>query len=116
MKAAFDNVLRNALWYKLHKCGIDLKIVNIIKNVYTNVKSCVRHCNSYSSFCDCDVGLWQGEVLSPLMFSLFIEDLELFLLNDINSGLTKKYTTIILLRNRTKMNNILDWSRLEYTV
>ena len=50
LKAAFDNIYRNALWFKLHKCGINLKIVNIIKNVYTNVKSCVRHCNSYSSF------------------------------------------------------------------
>ena len=97
LKAAFDNIYRNALWFKLHKCGINLKIVNIIKNVYTNVKSCVRHCNSYSSFFDCAVGLRQGEVLSPLMFSLFIEDLELFLLDDINSGLTIEDITIILL-------------------
>ena len=73
MKAAFDNFYRNALWFKLHKCGINLKIVNIIKNVYTDVKSCVRHCNSYSSFFDCAVGFRQGEVLSPLMSSLFID-------------------------------------------
>ena len=50
LKAASDNIYRNALWFKLHNCGINLKIVNIIKNVYTNVKSCVRHWNSYSSF------------------------------------------------------------------
>ena len=82
MKEAFDYIYKNALWFKLHECGINLKIVNIIKNVYTNVKSCVRYCNSYSSFLT--VGLRQGEVLSPLMFSLFIEDLELVLVDDIN--------------------------------
>ena len=96
LKAAFDDIYRNALWFELHKCGINLKIVNIIKNVYTNIKSCSRHCNSYSSFLNSAVGL-QGEVLSPLMFSLFIEDLELFLLDDINSGLTIEDITIILL-------------------
>ena len=51
----------------------------------------------FSDFFDCAVGLRQGEVLSPLMFSLFIEDLELFLTDNINSGLTINDITIILL-------------------
>ena len=31
---------------------MNLKIVSIIRNVYSNVKSCIKHGNSYSSFSD----------------------------------------------------------------
>ena len=65
--------------------------------MYDKVKSCVRHCNSFSEFFECSVGLRQGEVISPVMFSMFLEDLELFLQDDINSGLSIDDSTIILL-------------------
>ena len=97
LKTAFDHIYRNAFWYKLYKIGVNLKMVRIVKNVYSNVESCIRHCYTFSDFFDFAVGLRQGEVLSPLMFSLFIEDLELFLTNNINSGLTINDITIILL-------------------
>ena len=29
---------------------MNFKIVSIIRNVYSNVKSCIKHGNSYSSF------------------------------------------------------------------
>ena len=56
--------------------------------MYNNVKSCVRGCNSLSEYFNCVVGLKQGEVMSPILFSLFIEDLELFLQDDVNCGLS----------------------------
>ena len=54
----------------------------------------------FSDFCDCVVDLRQGEVLPPLMFSLFIEDLELILTDNPNSGLTiydkNDFTSILM--------------------
>ena len=82
LKRAFDSVLLNGLWFQLHNIGINAKMLRIIKDMYNKVKTCVRGCNSYSDFFDCVVGLKQGEVISPMLFSLFIEDLELFLQND----------------------------------
>ena len=87
LKKAFDSVYLNGLWFKLHKLGIRGKMLRIIKDVYNKVKCCVKGCNSYSDFFTCAVGLKQGEVISPLMFSLFIEDLELFLQDNHSSGL-----------------------------
>ena len=77
-RKAFDSVYLNGLWGKMFKLGINGKLLRIVKNMYSQVKSCVRGCNSYSEFFECAIGLKQGEVLSPILFSLFIEDLELF--------------------------------------
>lgn len=43
------------------------------------------------------VGLRQGEVMSPLLFSLFIGDLELLLQNDNRSGLLFDDILLIML-------------------
>ena len=40
----------NGLWYKLYKIGINGKMLKIIKDMYNQVKACVRGCNSYSDF------------------------------------------------------------------
>jgi len=65
--------------------------------MYENVKSCVKACSSYSDYFNYAVGLRQGEVMSPLLFSLFIEDLELFLQKDTTSGLSIDDIVLILL-------------------
>ena len=36
----------------------------------------------YSEYFECAVGLRQSEVISPIIFAMFINDLELFLSND----------------------------------
>ena len=122
LKRAFDSVYLNGLWFKLHKIGINAKMLRIIKDMYNKVKSCVRGCNSYSDFFDCAVGLKQGEVMSPLLFSLFIEDLELFLQDDQCCGLSIDDITFILMlfaddmvilgKDRDDLQKSLD--RLEY--
>ena len=35
-KKAFDSVCRQALFYKLTKCGITGKFYNVLKNIYSN--------------------------------------------------------------------------------
>ncbi len=51
--------------------------------MYQNIKSCVSTGNEQSAFFVSNVGLRQGENLSPLLFALFLNDLERYLgLND----------------------------------
>ena len=40
-KKAFDSIDRKLLWYKLSKYGIRGKLLSVIRNMYSNVKSCV---------------------------------------------------------------------------
>ena len=88
LKKAFDSVPLNNLWFKLIKSGVTGKVLKIIYSMYSNITATVRACNSYSQYFDCVIGLKQGEVMSPLLFSMFIEDLELFLQDDIRCGLS----------------------------
>jgi hypothetical protein len=73
-KKAFDSVYRNGLWVKLHNMGLRGKVWSVLRNMYSVVKSCVRNKCVLSDLLYCAVGLHQGEILSPVLFSLFIED------------------------------------------
>lgn len=97
LKKAFDSVYRNALWLKLYKLGINGKMLRIIRALYDSVKCCIRHCDSYSDFFEVSVGLKQGETLSPILFSLFVEDLEIYLQSRPDSGLCINDINIMLL-------------------
>ena len=46
---AFDNIVREYLWYKLIQLGLRRKILNIIKSMYSSVKSRVKFCNKLGS-------------------------------------------------------------------
>ena len=76
---AFDSVWRIALWNKLLRNEINGKFFNVIYNLYQNIKSCITLNGANSTFFESYVGLRQGENLSPVLFSIFLNDLEPFL-------------------------------------
>ena len=72
----FDYVVRDNLWYKMIKLGIRGKILNIIKSMYSVVKSRVKYDNKLGTEFACCLGVRLGECLSSMLFSLFLNDLE----------------------------------------
>ena len=51
--------------------------------MYANIKSCVSNDGLVSDFFSSEVGVRQGENLSPILFALFVNDLQNFFeLND----------------------------------
>ena len=65
--------------------------------MYNDVKSCVKHHGSFSDCFSTSVGLMQGDALSPVLFSLFVNDIELDLLNHCNNSYELKYLNLLLL-------------------
>ena len=77
-KKAFDTINRSMLWNVLRKAGVGGKMLNILQSMYKIVKSCVRCPESLTDFFDCPRGVRQGCVLSPTLFSFFINELALY--------------------------------------
>lgn len=91
-KKAFDNVNRLELWRKILKAGINGPIFNIILNLYQNAKSCIKNNNNtLSQFFPCNIGVRQGENLSPLLFAIFLSDLE--------EHMSKSYDGVLNVKN-----------------
>ena len=55
--------------------------------MYSQLKSCVKVNNSLTHFFECSIGTRQGCVSSPIIFSLFINDLVAYLRAECNSGI-----------------------------
>ena len=75
-RKAFDSVNRSSLWLKLVKHNIKGKVLTVVQNLYKAAKSCVRHNGKISEYFSCNIGVRQGENLSPLLFAIYLNDLE----------------------------------------
>ena len=75
---AFDLVDRLSLWTKLLQFGITGKLFRVVQNIYKSIKSCVMINGISSLYFNYFVGVRQGENLSPLLFALFLNDIESF--------------------------------------
>ena len=86
---AFDSISRTKLWHKLLESNISGKNFSLVHNMYKTAKSCVTSDGQISDTFPClvGVGLRQGENLSPLLFSIYLGDLQLCL-QDSHKGLT----------------------------
>lgn len=78
-KRAFDSVPHNRLWEKLNQLGLSSKILNLLVNFYSNTHMRVRCSGNLSSPINITEGVLQGEILSPLLFSLYISDIVKYL-------------------------------------
>ena len=79
LRKAFDSVSRDLLFNMLEERGLKGNFMNSIRAIYKSVKSCVRANNELSEFFECPVGLRQGCMLSPILFSLFINQVATYI-------------------------------------
>ena len=85
---AFDKVWRNGLWGKMLHNNISGKMYTVIYNMYQGIKSKIYYNGQNTNYFPCDNGLRQGENLSPFLFSLYLNDLEEFMLHNNIQGLS----------------------------
>ena len=72
---AFDSVVHNILFYKLCKVNISGLFYNVLKNMYSENCIQIKVGNNSSEQVSQNVGVGQGDKLSPNLFKLFLNDL-----------------------------------------
>ena len=77
---AFDLVNRLRLWTKLLRFGITGKLFRVVQNIYKSINSCVMINGISSLYFNSSVDVRQ--VMSPLLFALFLNDIDSFCLKE----------------------------------
>lgn len=78
-KGAFNTVHHSLLWQRLSQLGISSKIINILRSFYDIARVSIKAGTNTTPEVKVTRGVLQGEVLSGLLFILFIGDLGDFL-------------------------------------
>ena len=73
-KKAVDSVIHPGMKIKLKEMNISGKLYDIINSMYSKTKLCVRLGDSHTKHFKSDIGVRQGDVLSPNLFKIFIND------------------------------------------
>jgi len=86
---AYDNCEHHKLWDCLIRNGIreDGKFLGIFKNMYKQLKSCVKVRNGLTGFFQCEKATKQGCVSSSIIFTLFINDLVKYISDKCHNGI-----------------------------
>ena len=61
--------------------GVKGNVFKVVKDMYKYVKACVKVNDDYTDYFNCHIGLKQGCLLSPMIFSIFINDLTVMIQN-----------------------------------
>ena len=73
-KKAFDCVDRTLLWQRILESNVNGKLFRVIYNMYDAAKSCIKVGNNLSEVFHCNIGVRQGENLSPVLFGMLINE------------------------------------------
>ena len=73
MEKAFDHVPGKVIWWALRKLGVEEWIVRLVQGMYTNARSGVRVGEGFSKEFEVKVGVYQGSILSPLLFIIVLD-------------------------------------------
>ncbi|XP_057299613.1 uncharacterized protein LOC130630223 [Hydractinia symbiolongicarpus] len=98
---AFDTVQYETTMRKLNQIGFSKEFVELILSYLCGRKQIVRINDKTSEFCNVTSGVPQGSILGPVIFNLYVTDLEMNLTMS-----TLQYADDTTLFTSTKLNNL----------
>ena len=75
IQEAYDTVWHDGVWYKLWDMGVKGRMWRVIKKMYMSSRSAVLLEGEKSDLFNVEQGVAQDCSLSPILFSVFINDL-----------------------------------------
>ena len=118
---AFDVIDRNLLIKKLNLYNINDNHLDLIKSFLSNRQQSVYYNNKFSCMLPLNYGVPQGSNLGPILFSIYINDLPLYIKNkcdlfadDTTIHTSNKKLQTISTQLQLNVNELLQWSELNH--
>jgi hypothetical protein len=74
-KGAFDSVDRSRMWNCLIRSGVPNKLVEVLQLLYSNQSTVVSAYKTNAAPFEPKSGVWQGGVVSPLIFNIVMDEI-----------------------------------------
>ncbi|KAI5742771.1 hypothetical protein M8J77_011149 [Diaphorina citri] len=98
-KSAFSEIDHTLLWQKLYEFGISSKIIRVLNKMYeqAEVKIVSGRSQEATPACSITKGVLQGDSISPLLFIIFLNDIEEYFRSKGTRGVSINHVQDILL-------------------
>jgi Reverse transcriptase (RNA-dependent DNA polymerase) len=108
LEKAYDKIPRNIIWWALERKLVPTKYITLIKNMYTNVMTCVRACDGESDAFSIKIGLHQGSTLSQYIFTLVMDEITKDIQGDIPWCMLFADDVVLINESRIGVNQKLE--------
>jgi hypothetical protein len=73
LRKAYDSVSRDTLWRILRVYGVHTKLIDLLVGLNMGTQAAVRMGGVVSEWFDVRGGVWQGRVIAPLLFNIYMD-------------------------------------------
>jgi Reverse transcriptase (RNA-dependent DNA polymerase) len=108
LEKAYDKIPRNIMWWALRRKLVPTKYVTLIKDMYTNIMTCVKVCDDESDTFSIKIGLHQGSALSSYIFTLVMDDITKDIQGDIPWCMLLAHDMMLIDESRIGVNQKLE--------
>jgi Reverse transcriptase (RNA-dependent DNA polymerase) len=108
LEKTYDKIPRNIMWWALKRKLVPTKYVTFIKDMYINVVTCVRACDSEFDAFPIKIGLHQGSALSTYIFTLVMNEITKDIQGDIPWCMLFADDVVLIDESRNGINQKLE--------
>jgi Reverse transcriptase (RNA-dependent DNA polymerase) len=108
LEKAYDKIPKNIMWWALKRKLVPTKYVTLIKDMYTNVVTCVRACDGESDTFSIKIELHQGSALSLYILTLVMDEITKDIQGDIPWCMLFTDDVVLIDEIRIRVNQKLE--------
>jgi Reverse transcriptase (RNA-dependent DNA polymerase) len=108
LEKTYDKISKNIIWWALGKKLVPTKYVTLIKDMYKNIVTCVKACDSETDVFPIKIELHQGSALSSYIFTLVMDEITNNIQGDIPWCILFADDVVLIDESRIRVNQKLE--------